>query len=78
MAKKVTFVIMGVEMQAVIGEADTDQDARAAILAEIAKSFRVVSIDHVKKAPKKRASIWETYADGFMRFAESLKATAPQ
>ena len=57
---------MGVEMQAVIGQAATDQEAREKILAAIAQSFQIRAITSVR--PKKRTSIWDTYADGFRTF----------
>lgn len=72
----VTFVVMGVEMQAVIGNAETDQEAREKILAAIAKSFHVRAITPVK--PKKRVSLWDTYKDGFRLFLSNLNLLPAQ
>jgi hypothetical protein len=62
MDKVVSFVVMGVEMQAVVGQAQTDQEARDKILAAIAQSFHIRAITPV---PQKRPSLWSTYEDGF-------------
>lgn len=65
MQTAVHFRIMGVTLRAVFPEAVTPEYAKAAVLAEIAKSFEIVKVESVKPA-KKRKSLFETYKDGFV------------
>jgi len=65
MDKVVSFVVMGVEMQAVVGQAQTDQEARDKILAAIAQSFHIRAITPV---PQKRPSLWSKSKDWISDF----------
>jgi len=65
MQTAVHFKIMGVNLRAVFQEAVTPEIAKSKVLAEIAKSFEIVSVEAVKPA-KKRKSLFETYKDGFV------------
>jgi len=68
------FRIMGVNLRAVFPESVIPENANAKVLAEIAKSFEVVSVEAVKPA-KKRKSLFETYKDGFV-FSKENTVTA--
>lgn len=70
MYRIVTFVVLGQEHQAMISNCDSDRLAKDAVLEQIVKSFHVRAIMPVK--PKKRTSLWATYADGFKTFFKQL------
>mgnify|MGYP003426405228 CR=1 FL=1 len=65
MQTAVHFKIMGVNLRAVFPDTVINETAKDKVLAEIAKSFEVVSVEAVKPA-KKRKSLFETYKDGFV------------
>jgi len=68
-ARLVTFVVMGREIQATVRNANSDDEARAEIIAQISKSFHVKSITMVKP---RRVSLWDTYKGGFLSFYHSI------
>lgn len=70
MDRIVTFVVLGQEHQATISNCDSDRLAKDAVLEQIVKSFHVRAITPIK--PKKRTSLWATYADGFKMFFQRL------
>jgi len=69
MDRLVTFVVMGHEIQVTVRNANSDDEARAEIIAQISKSFHVKSITTVKP---RRVSLWDTYKGGFKCFFQNL------
>ena len=73
MTRLVTFVVLGKEFQTKV-EAKDDAEARDVVTTQIAKqfheTFHVKAITTVK--PRKRVSLFATYADGFRCFMQKL------
>lgn len=59
----VTYRLLGEERQAVVRNAATDDEAKAAVTSDIAKSLNFVGITPVR--PRKRRSLFSTYMEGF-------------
>lgn len=70
MDRIVTYVVNGTEHRALIKNCDSDRLAKDAVLEAVVKSFHIRAITPVK--PKKRTSLWATYADGFKTFFKQL------
>ena len=70
MDRIVTFVVFDNEYQVTVKDCDSDRLAKDAVLEQIVKSFHVRAITPIK--PKKRTSLWATYADGFKMFFQRL------
>lgn len=64
MDRIVTYQLLGEKRQATVKNAETDNEAKAAVLSQIAQSFHVEAITAVK--PRKRSNLFATYADGFI------------
>ena len=73
MIRLVTFDVLGKEFQTKV-EAKDDAEARDVATTQIAKqfheTFHVKAITTVR--PRKRVSLWDTYANGFKCFFQKL------
>jgi hypothetical protein len=70
MDRIVTFVVFDNEYQVTVKDCDSDRLAKDAVFEQLIKSFHIRAITPVK--PKKRTSLWATYADGFKMFFQRL------
>lgn len=63
MDRIVTYRLQGEVRQSTVKNAATEDEAKAAVTNDIAQSLHFVSITAVP--PKRKKSLYETYADGF-------------
>ena len=70
MDRIVTYRLQGEVRQSTVKNAATDDEAKAAVTNDIAQSLHFISITPVK--PKRRKSLFDTYADGFLNRLQKL------
>lgn len=73
MDRIVTYLLLGEERRATVKDAATDEEAKAAVIADISKSLQFIHVAAVPSKPKR--NIFETYVDGFRVFAQKLIPT---
>lgn len=65
-----TIVVLGHEITVSVFDAKSDEHAKSIVIDEAAKSFHVRAVTGIR--PKKRTSLFATYADGFRTFISRL------
>lgn len=70
MDREVTYLLLGEERRAIVKNAATNDEAKAAVISDISTSLQFI---HVAPVPtKRRKSLYETYADGFLNRLQKL------
>ena len=70
MDREVTYLLLGEERRAIVKDAATNDEAKAAVIADISKSLQFIHAVPVK--PQRRKSLFSTYADGFLNRLQKL------